>query len=176
MIEALKEQAAKFIFKKKIVQTEFQPRDFSTVFKRSFAFLILMPENERDFRLSVPILEYLREQKKVIHPMTHDYRISLLPPFFKANAIEHGINDATKLNLPSKKLLSKLERNRFDVVIDMNREEILFYGFVSKTVNAPVKIGFARSDADNYFNLQVKNHDADPKISYQNLLNCLRMF
>jgi hypothetical protein len=176
MIEALKEQAAKFIFRKKIVQKEFEPRDFSTVFKRSFAFLILMPEDERDFRLSIPILEYLREQKKVIHPMTHDFRISLLPPFFKATAIEHGINDETKLKLPSKKLLDKIERTRFDVVMDMNREEVLFYSFIAKSINAPVKIGFARNDADNYFNLQIKNNGGEPEISYQNLLNCLRMF
>jgi len=176
MIGILKEQAAKYFLKKRLSYKEFDQRNFASVFKRSFSFLVLMPRDERDFRLTIPVMEFLREEKKSIVTMTYDYRISLLPTFLKPNAIEHGINDVTKLNLPSKKILGKLDNMRFDVVIDMNREEVLFYSFISKFVNAPVKIGFARSDADDYFNLQVINDQGNPEISYQNLLNCLKMF
>ena len=135
-----------------------------------------MPLDEKDFRLVFPILEYLREQRKNIIVLTNDFRISLLQPYFKTNAIEHGIKDITKLNLPSKNLLNKLSNMRFDVIIDMNRKEVLYYSFIAKSLNAQVKIGFVRSDSDKYFNFQVVNNQNDPEISFQNLLNCLKMF
>jgi hypothetical protein len=65
---------------------------------------------------------------------------------------------------------------RFDVIIDSNRDEILYYSYVAKSLNAHVKIGFVRSDADKYFNLQVINKQNDPETSYKNLIDCLKMF
>ena len=65
---------------------------------------------------------------------------------------------------------------RFDVIIDLNRGEEIFYTYITKALNVPVKIGFVNSDSDNYFNIQIANSRNDPEISYNNLLNCLKMF
>jgi len=176
MIASLKERAARFIVKKRVPVAEFNQRNFSSIFAKTYSFLVLMPANESDFRFVFPILEYLREQRKNIVVMTYDFRVSLLQPYFKTNAIEHGLRDETKLSLPAKKLLEKLSSMRFDVVIDTNREEILYYSYVAKSLNSQVKIGFARSDSDKYFNLQVINKQNDPEASYKNLLDCLKMF
>jgi hypothetical protein len=176
MIETLKEQAARFILKKRTSQKEFNQRNFSSVFQKSFSFLILMPVDDKDFRLSTPVLEYLKEQKKNIIVLTNDFRISLLPTFFKANAVEHGLKDTTKLKLPTRNIISKLSNMRFDVIIDLNRREEIFYKYVTKALNVPVKIGFVYPDSDSYFNLQIANSKSEPEISYNNLLNCLKMF
>ena len=176
MIDNLINRAARFIVKNRIPEIEFDHRNFSSVFTRTYSFLIIMPENERDFRLIFPILEYLKEQRKNIVVITHDFRVSLLAPYFKTNAVAHGINEATKLNLPSKKLLNKLSNMRFDVLIDTNREENLYYSYIAKSLNVGVKIGFVRSDSDNYFNFQIVNKQNDPEVSYNNLLHCLKMF
>jgi hypothetical protein len=176
MIETLKKRAAKFIVKKRIPEIDFHHRNFSSVFTKTYSFLILMPANEKDFRLVFPILEYLKEQRKNIVVMTYDFRISLLQPYFKTNAIEHGLKDITKLDLPSKKILNKLSNMRFDVLIDTNRDEIIYYSYIAKSLNVQVKIGFVRSDSDRYFNFQVVNKQNDPELSYKNLLDCLKMF
>jgi hypothetical protein len=176
MIATLKERAARYIVKKRVPVGQFSQRNFSSIFAKTYSFLVLMPASESDFRFVFPILEYLREQRKNIVVMTYDFRVSLLQPYFKTNAIEHGLRDETKLSLPSKKLLDKLSNMRFDVVIDTNREEILYYSYVAKSLNSQVKIGFARSDSDKYFNLQVINKQNDPETSYKNLLDCLKMF
>jgi len=65
---------------------------------------------------------------------------------------------------------------RFDVIIDSNRDENLFYRYIAKSLNTNIKIGFARIDSDNYFNFQVTNKQNDPETSYKNLLDCLKMF
>jgi len=176
MIDTLKEKAARFIIKKKIPETEFSQRNFSSILGKTYSFLVLMPASESDFRFVFPILESLREQRKNIVVMTFDFRVSLLQPYFKTNAIEHGLKDETKLKLPSKKLVDTLLNMRFDVIIDTNREENLFYGYIAKSLNTIVKIGFARSDSDSYFNFQVINKQNDPETSYKNLLDCIKMF
>ena len=176
MITALKEQAAKFVIRRKAPIAEFSQRNFATILSKTYSFLVLMPAKESDFRFVFPILDYLREQRKNIVVMTYDYRVSLLQPYFKTNAIEHGVKDETKLSLPSKKLLEKLSSMRFDVIIDSNREEVLFYSFIAKSLNSQVKVGFSRSDSDKYFNLQVINKQNDPETSYKNLIECLKMF
>lgn len=176
MIEALKEKAARFFVKKSVPGAEFSQRNFSGIFARTYSFLVLMPSNETDFRFVFPLLDYLREQRKNIVVMTYDFRVSLLQPYFKTNAIEHGLRDETKLNLPAKKLLDKLSNMRFDVIIDSNRDENLFYRYIAKSLNTHVKIGFVRTDSDKYFNFQVMNKQNDPETSYKNLLDCLKMF
>jgi hypothetical protein len=176
MIATLKERAARFIVKKRVPVGEFSQRNFSSIFAKTYSFIVLMPASESDFKCVFPVLEYLREKRKNVVVMTYDYKVSLLQPYFKTNAIEHGVKDETKLSLPSKKLLDKLSNMRFDVVIDTNREEILYYSYVAKSLNSQVKIGFARSDSDKYFNLQVINKQNDPEASYKNLLDCLKMF
>jgi hypothetical protein len=176
MIATLKQTAARFIVRKRIPEAEFSQRNFSSIFAKTYSFLILMPAAEADFRFVFPLLDYLREQRKNIVVMTYDFRVSLLQPYFKTNAIEHGLKDETKLNLPSKKLLDKLSNLRFDVIIDANREENLFYSYIAKSLNTNVKIGFVRSDSDKYFNFQVINKQNDPESSYKNLLESLKMF
>jgi hypothetical protein len=176
MITILKERAARFIVKRRVQVGEFSQRNFSAIFSKTYSFLILMPANESDFRFVFPVLEYLREQRKNIVVMTYDFRVSLLQPYFKTNAIEHGLKDETQLKLPSKKMLDKLSNMRFDVIIDANRDEILYYSYIAKSLTANVKIGFVRSDSDKYFNFQIINKQNDPETSYRNLLDSLKMF
>ena len=176
MITALKKRAAKFIVNRRIPGEEFSQRNFSSIFAKTYSFLILMPANESDFRFVFPVLDYLREQRKNIVVMTFDFRVSLLQPYFKTNAIEHGLKDETQLKLPSKKMLDKLSSMRFDVIIDANRDEILYYSYIAKSLTANVKIGFVSSDSDKYFNFQIINKQNDPETSYKNLLDSLKMF
>ena len=42
-------------------------------------------------------------------------------------------------------------------------------------MGAAVSIGFAKSFADKVYNIQIANSETNPKISYENLLNCLKM-
>jgi hypothetical protein len=176
MINAIKKHAAQFIVKKKFVEKDFNEREFSRFFKRSFSFLVLMPTEDADFRHSFEVLNFLKQNKKNVIVLTNEFRISLLPPSYKANAIGHGVKDITTLKLPSRNLLNRISQTRFDVVLDLNRNEVTYYNYISSYIKSNVKIGFVRSNADKYFNLQILNKADDPEISYQNLLNCLKMF
>jgi len=171
----IKEKAAKFVVNQVLKKSDFQEQSFSSVIHNSITFLVLMPDDDLDFKYSMEILKYLHENKKEVLILTSDYRVSLLPIHLRRFAFGHAIRDTNKINLPSRVLISKLLKRKFDVVIDLNQKEQLFYSYVSGIVKAKVRIGFKKLLADKTFNIQIANNETNPKISYKNLLNCLRM-
>jgi hypothetical protein len=176
MIESLKENISRYLISRKLKHLTLAKQDFSEALKRSGSFLVLMPEDEKDFRASFKVLEYLESHNKSLKILTRDYRISLMPAKFRNKAMEFGIADLNKLDLPSNKFIQKLAGMRYDSVIDLNRNDELLYSFVSNLVNAKIKIGFTKKGADKYYNLQIANNNNDSEISYNNFINCLKMF
>ena len=171
----LKQIAARFFIQHKLKKSNFINKSFSSAFKNSNSILVLMPEDDKDFQYAIDILVFLEKLKKDILILTNDYRVSLLPLHFRSKALGYGIKDINKIDLPSKGLFSKLLKKQYNALLDLNRKEQLFYTFVSGIVSAAVSIGFAKGFADRVYNIQIVNSETNPKISYENLLNCLKM-
>jgi Family of unknown function (DUF6913) len=171
----IKQTAAKIFVQQKLKKHNFNNQSFSFVFEKSKSVLVLMPEDDNDFHFAVDILSYLDKIKKEIFILTNDFRVSLLPLPFRGKTLGHGIKDVNAINLPSRGLVSKLLKKRYDALIDLNRKEQLFYIYVSGIVEAEISIGFTKNLADKVYNLQIDNSETNPKISYENLLNCLKM-
>ncbi|MEO8232294.1 MAG: hypothetical protein ABI638_08420 [Ignavibacteriota bacterium] len=176
MIDLIKENLSRFLISKKLKNVVLNEQDFSEALRRSGSFLILMPEDEKDFRACYIVLEYLEHLNKSIKILTRDYRISLLPAKFRNKAMEFGIADLNKLDLPSHKLIEKLSDMKFDGVIDLNRKDDLFFSYASNLVNARIRIGFSKKGADKFYNFQIANNDVESELAYTNFLNCLKMF
>jgi ADP-heptose:LPS heptosyltransferase len=90
--------------------------------------------------------------------------------------VEIGITEINKLDLPNHKLINKLVELKFDGVIDLNRTDNLFYSYVTNLVTAKLRIGFAKKGADYFYNFQIAQNEFDSEKSYNNFLNCLKMF
>lgn len=176
MIDLLKEKAAEIYVSKKIKNLGRSEQSFSTALKKSFVFLVIMPEDERDFHHCFNVLEFLDQSKKSIRILTRDYRVSLLPAKFRNRSIDIGISDLNKLNLPSNKLINKLTEMKFDAVVDLNIKDNLLFSFLVNLVDARLRIGFLKKGSDKFYNFQVYNKDINPDSSYNNFLNCLQMF
>ena len=171
----LKEKAAKFVVRLKLRKSNFSQQTFSEILNKAVTFLILMPEDEGDFKHAVDVIDFLVQLKKEVTILTYDYRVSLLPLKLRSKTIEHGIKDLNNIDLPNKNLIHRLDRKNFDAILDLNRNEQLFYSYVAVMVDAKIRIGFKNNIADRVYNLQIANNETNPKISYKNLLNCLKM-
>lgn len=171
----VKQKAARIFVNLKLKESEFDNQSFSSAFKSSNSFLILMPDDDKDFQYAIDILDYLEELKKDYSILTFDYRVSLLPLRYRKKALGHGMKDINKIELPSKRLTSNLTKKKYDTLLDLNRKEQLFYTYISGIVSAAVSIGFAKDFADKVYNIQIANSETNPKISYENLLNCIKM-
>jgi hypothetical protein len=176
MIGKIKDKLSEIFIKKNLKGREPLIQSFSNFFKKSFTFLVLMPEDETDFNHSVEVIRFLEANRKHIHILTYDYRVSLLPLKIRPQVIEHGIDDLNKFKLPSKKFIDKLSELEINAVVDLNRKPNLFYSYAANLVNAPIRIGFLKDDADSFYNIQIVNKDQSAEISYKNFLNCLEMF
>ncbi len=176
MLDFLKHKIAEIVVDKQLKAQHFEPHTFTDFFDKAFTFFIAMPEDDRDFTYSLIVLNFLADYKKSAMVMTKDFKVSLLPQKYRGRAIEYSLKDINKLKLPTKKLADKLSDMQFNVSIDLNRKENLFYSYSSNLVQAPLKIGFAKPDSDKFYNLQIINEQDNPEISYENFLNCLKMF
>lgn len=176
MLEFIKNKIAEKVVDKQLSTQHFERHTFTDFFNRAFTFFIVMPDDDKDFTYSLSVLNFLSDYKKTAVVMTKDFKVSLLPQKFRARAVEYSLRDINKWKLPSKRFADKLSEMQFNVSIDLNRQENLFYSYSSNLVQAPLKIGFAKPDSDKFYNLQIINHEDNPEISYKNLLNCLKMF
>lgn len=176
MIDFFKHKIAERVVERQLKEQHFERHIFTDFFGKAFTFFVAMPEEDRDFTYALSVLNFLAENKKSAMVMTKDFKVSLLPQKFRGRAIEYSEKDITKWKLPSKKLIDKLIEMQFNVSIDLNRQENLFYSYAANLVHAPLKIGFAKPDSDKYYNLQIINEEENPEISYENFLNCLKMF
>ena len=176
MFDSIRKKIAGFIVKRDIKSENPKPVSFKNIFKNAYSFFVLMPDNEIDFHHALEVLKELDKSGKIITILTRDFRIALLPQKYHKNSIGFGIEDLTKLNLPNKMLCDKLSSMEFNLVIDLNREENLFYCYAANLVRATFRIGIRKEDSDKYYNLQITGPKDNPELFYKNFLNCLQMF
>lgn len=149
---------------------------FIDAFRNASNLLIMLPRDDEDFRHSFVLLTELDYSSKNIYLLTNDFRVSLLPHNLRGKAIEHGIFDVNKFELPRHKFIEKLKFKNIDAVLDLNRKENLFYSYTAMLLNPKLRMGFVKKDSDKYYNFQVINHEKNPEKSYKNFLNCIKMF
>lgn len=142
--------------------------------EESSAFFILMPEKEEEFRAALEFINCLTKAGKRVILFANKIQSVILGQDYPL--VEVAVEDITKLGLPSKKLTNILAQKKFDVVIDLNISENLFYSVAANIVSSSYRIGFNKENSDRFYNLQIINNEINSAISYRNLLNSLQMF
>ncbi len=176
MINEAKNNIAKYIFNKKFLNKNYSINIGNKFLSASNDFLFLLPGNDNDFKNGFDVVRYFLIHKKNITLFLPEYKINLVPEGRKYSFIGYGIQDVNKIGLPNKNLIDKLREKKFDVVVDLNRNENLFYIAVANIVNAKFRVGFKRKQTETYYNFQVINRKLNSEISYRNLLNSVKMF
>lgn len=176
MLDLIKEKIAHTVVDWKLKDKQNKDQTFTEFFKRSFNFLVLLPQNDADFAHSIQVLYFLEDNKKHATAMTYDFRVSLLPLRFRNRIVEHNLSDVNALKLPSTKIISKLNGMMFQVVFDLNRKDNLFYSYISSVLDVPIRVGFSKPNSDLYYNLQIIDKESEAEISYKNFLECLKIF
>lgn len=176
MINIVKKLAASYIIKKEIPKRAELIIPFGQAISRSHNYLLIMPEDEHDFFNATIIPKYLQTHRKVVTIFTYEFKIGLIPEKHKYNFIEFSINDKNKLEIPSSQLRTKLKKLQFDVIIDLNRKENLFFSFIAQMPVSQFRIGFQKKNSENYYNINFADKEENGEISYKNFLNFLQMF
>ncbi|MBK8945490.1 MAG: hypothetical protein IPM32_09510 [Ignavibacteriae bacterium] len=149
---------------------------FNNFIEESLDYILILPLNDNDFNNSLDVAKYFQIHKKNVTLYLPEHRKNLVRLPNNFNAITYSFDNLTKLGLPNKQLKEKIDNQKFDVLVDLEREENLFLVSSVTLINAKFKVGFKKYNVENLYNFQLVNTEINSEISYRNLLNSLKMF
>ncbi len=175
MFNNLKEAIAKKIFVRRFKPLERKPIIFNSFVKEARKFLILLPQSKEMFEQSLKIVEFLKNAGKEISLIVQGDLLE------GTNLLEFNLKpfteeDKTKLGAPSKKFLTELRKNDYDVYIDLSFSHNSFEFAIGCAAKAKFKIAFNKKGAEIFGNFILPLEENNPLNSYENFLNSLEMF
>lgn len=176
MFEEFKNRIGYFIFKKKMLKNFDDKFTFNNFVEESVNYLLILPLNDLDFNNSFDVAKYFQIHKKNVTLFLPEHRKNLIRLSGNYETISYSLDDISRLGLPNKPLKEKLLNQKFDVLIDLEREDNLFLVSVVSLMKAKFKVGFKKNAVENLYNFQLVNSKINSEISYRNLLNSLKMF
>lgn len=174
MFENLKYRLAQYTALKSFKKVEEDEKEFNKFFSNSTKFLLIIPTVQEDVNNCLDFYHKLAEMNKNIKLL----RIApvKIADLNTTDIINLKETDFSRLNLPNKNFLKQLKSEKFDISIDLELNNNLIAGYLTKHSNAFYKVGFKKENSDLYYNFQVSKSTINSEISYRNLLNSLLMF
>lgn len=176
MFEDIKNRIGYFIFRKKMLKNFDDKFSFNNFVEESLDYILILPLNDLDFNNSFDVAKYFQIHKKNVTLFLPEHRKNLVRLTNNFNTITYNFDDITKLGLPNKQLQDKIANHKFDVLVDLEREDNLFLVSTVSLIKAKFKVGFKKNNVENLYNFQLVNSKINSEISYRNLLNSLKMF
>lgn len=152
---------------------------FTNVVSRSRRALVILPESNLDSESTSTLFRYLLrkfspEEMMVLLRDDQVFSLASTPP---VKTLAYSDEDINPWFVPRKKLLKSIESRSYDVALDLNVDLSLPSAFLCKASKAPVRVSFAKTSGDQFYNFQVKTKENDiPSRLYRNLFKCLDMF
>ena len=176
MLENLKLQLARFIVRRKYLKKNLEPIMFNKAISGAVDFFIILPGNDAEFSHSFELLRYLIIHRKSVTLFLPEHKYNLIPEKDRYRFISFNLLQRTKLNLPASSLIELLENKTFDVVIDLNRQEDIFFSAVTNIVKSRLRICFNKEHSSAYYNFLFADNQNIPEVAFRNMLNFLQMF
>lgn len=176
MFEKLKLRLAHYIIQRKYCRNIIPPVNYNGKISNGFSFLVLMPASDSSFIHCLDIIKYLQIHRKRVTLVVSEHKYNLIPEKDKYHFIIFKPEQISKLNLPDKMLESNLTAKAYDVVIDLNYDEQVFFSAITAMAKAVIKVGFQKERADKYYGLQFSHSVKEPEQIYRNFLSFIQMF
>ncbi len=175
-------EKAKYNLGERKLNREIKKRDFpvmilSSFFTDSVDVLILLPSNDILFPLSLDVARFFKIHKKNVTLLLPEHKRNLLANNFDYSFITFGVNSVTNLYLPDERLISTVQQNDFDLFIDLETSNSIFYSAIAFNVKAKFKLTlFPKNGRENIYNLLLNTNETNYENSFRNLLNSIQMF
>lgn len=150
--------------------------NFSGCIRDAKEILIIMPEQEADFELALRLAESRFFAGKKVSLLVRDVKVSSLKSRSKLPCISVDAASINRIKLPARNFSESLKSRKFDVIIDLNLAENVFFSVLSMIMNSKFRVGFKKKYSDKFYNFIIVNNEINSEFSYRNLLNSLEMF
>ncbi len=137
--------------------------------------LLIMPLKKREFLPTVMVIDLLkrrfREENITILSDDHGREaVRLLARSYFIHIMEDEIGP---LFLPSRSLIHRIRERQYDIAVDLNLDLVLPSAYICRECGARVRIGFARKNAELFYNFQIKR---DPRLERKHLYDRMAAF
>lgn len=176
MFESLKQKYARFIIRRKFLRKEVSAVSYNKILSDAIDFFFIMPEHDDDFYHSLDILKYYLIHKKVITLFLPAHKYNLIPEKDKYKFVSFLPDHVNRVYLPRKNMIASLSAREYDVVIDLNRTENIFFSAVANIVKSKVRASFGKGKSDEYYNLVIGGKNQESETAYRSFLSYLKMF
>jgi hypothetical protein len=141
--------------------------------------LITLPTGYDNSILAGTAIRAYRDRLSHLHltVVNNSTRATPLSEFPRSEVVRIDSSDINRFSLPRRQLLKRIMTRPFDVAIDMNLDFVLHTAYICKVSRARVRVGFAHSAADMFYNVQLKlNAQRSPQALYESFAAALAMF
>lgn len=176
MINSIKQKISNFLARRRYLNKNTDKIKFNDFLKTANSFLLLMPNEEKDFNLSLKLMDYLLKLDKNLALLVPVQFVSKVSSGKRTQIIQYSYEDVNKFNLPTDFLKNKLNRKSFDIVIDLERFENLLYSSLTNLTKSKFKIGFQKEKLNEFYNILIVQKNERPEYCYDDLINSLKMF
>lgn len=141
--------------------------------------IVFLPENSTEASAVEGVLKFLGQRfhtSKVVLVARKNV-ISYLPDLRGFNVATFSEEELSAWYVPRTDLLRKMKKSTFDLALDLNIRFALPSSFLCRATQAPLRIGFVKQYADNFYNFQVHTEPSNNLTQvYSQLLKCIEMF
>lgn len=176
MFENLKQKYAHFVIRKKFLHRDSDAFSYNHIISNASDFFVIMPESDNDFYHSLELLKYFILHKKTVTLFIAAHKYNLIPEKDKYKFFSYLPGHINRFYLPRKNMISSLSARNYDIVIDLNRTENIFFSAVANLVKAKVRAGFKRTKSEGYYNLLISGKNQESEEAYSSFLHYLQMF
>lgn len=141
--------------------------------------LIVLPTGYDNAVIAGTALKAHRDRLAHVHlTIVHNStRSTPLSEFQRSEVVRIDPADINRFSLPRRQLLKRVMTRPFDVAIDLNLDFVLHTAYICRVSRARVRVGFAHSAADMFYNVQLKlSAQKSPQALYEKFAACLAMF
>ncbi len=155
-----------------------EPISFTRAVSEARHALLILPLESLELVPIAPVLEVLRQkfQDKHITVVTAMHSVELMRTLPQGRFIRIDPADITPFYLPRASMLQRVPRPSYDLAIDLNLDFKLPSGYICRESNARVRVGFAGTQSDLFYNFLIQTTAVPGKQRYQQLAAYLEMF
>lgn len=148
---------------------------FNDVIKSSETAVFLMPRVSMEFYLARSVVESLmRYFRRAVFVVADNMRELVT---YRTEVIGVSRSDEGWLGLPSRDLISRLRREKYDIAFDLSLSSDIFMSYLCRKSDAKISAGFSKTGGDKFYDLQIMiPEDGDTKKAYNGLINTIKMF
>ena len=137
---------------------------FNGFFTTSKSVFILLPFDNNLLPIVNELIDYLILKQKKITIFSTVHNFNKIASMNNCSLFEYTNDEITRVGLPNGYLIKRLQRESFDILINLESKINTFYAAITKLSHSKYKLGYGGIKNDKYFNIQIPSLKSENSI------------